>query len=403
MNILNKVKTHLKSAVKYAEENKKAVIKLLGMAAGIIVCSVLMLTLFTSAYEVYIDGEKVAVVADKAVFEKGFNKANDLISEIAGEEYKVKRNPQYVVTVSAKAWLTDETEITRNVMAKSSGVAEVCYIVVDGKEIATAPTKLEAEELIKLATETYDGETSKILNKIEFTDGFESVINICSKNGAVDKLLDVLRVQTEKTEIYKEDIVCTSERKPTDTLYVNEEKIVKEGQNGIVEVMAKVTEINGIATNVTPITKKVIKEPTTEIVMVGTKEIPSVGTGIFTNPFYGTITSRFGARWGRRHTGIDICGEVGSPIKSADNGIVITAEYQENGYGNIIIIDHQNGVHTWYAHLHKINVKVGDVVKKGTAIGELGNTGYSTGPHLHFEVRENGTPVNPSKYVDELK
>ena len=134
MNILNKVKTHLKSAVKYAEENKKAVIKLLGMAAGIIVCSVLMLTLFTSAYEVYIDGEKVAVVADKAVFEKGFNKANDLISEIAGEEYKVKRNPQYVVTVSAKAWLTDETEITRNVMAKSSGVAEVCYIVVDGKK-----------------------------------------------------------------------------------------------------------------------------------------------------------------------------------------------------------------------------------------------------------------------------
>ena len=137
--------------------------------------------------------------------------------------------------------------------------------------------------------------------------------------------------------------------------------------------------------------------------MVGTTEIPSVGTGVMAQPYSGMVTSRFGARWGRTHTGTDICGTIGDPITAADNGIVTTAEYQENGYGNIIIIDHQNGIHTWYAHLNGIDVAVGDIVKKGDLIGELGDTGYVTGPHLHFEVRENGIPVNPSKYLNDLQ
>lgn len=183
-------------------------------------------------------------------------------------------------------------------------------------------------------------------------------------------------------------------------MYVNEEKLLKEGQPGVMEVTAKVTQINGAVSDTAVLSTKVIKEPTDEVVMVGTTALPSVGTGQFIQPYFGTITSRFGERWGRTHTGTDICGTTGDPIKAADTGIVITAEYQSNGYGNIIIIDHQNGVHTWYAHLDSIGVKAGDTVEKGAVIGALGNTGYSTGPHLHFEVRENGKPVDPGKYLE---
>ena len=146
----------------------------------------------------------------------------------------------------------------------------------------------------------------------------------------------------------------------------------------------------------------VVSSEDIEDVDIETESISTVGTGVLLRPYVGQITSRFGPRWGRRHTGTDMCGDVGDPIKAADNGVVITAEYQANGYGNIIIVDHQNGVHTWYAHLDGFSVAEGDVVQKGDEIGKLGNTGKSTGPHLHFEVRKNGNPVDPSEYIAEF-
>ena len=162
-------------------------------------------------------------------------------------------------------------------------------------------------------------------------------------------------------------------------------------------------EINLEEENIDVFSKRVFRKPVNELVMLENSPASSVGTGVMTQPYYGTVSSRFGSRWGRRHSGTDIRGDLGDPVTAADTGVVITAEYQDNGYGNIVIIDHQNGIHTWYAHLDSIDVAVGDVVKKSDKIGELGTTGYSTGPHLHFEVRKDGTPVDPAEYLDGLE
>jgi len=102
---------------------------------------------------------------------------------------------------------------------------------------------------------------------------------------------------------------------------------------------------------------------------------------------------------GWRHTGIDIGLPLGNPIYAADDGVVITAGWNSSGYGNYIIIDHGNGIHTLYGHASKLGVKKGDRVKKGDVIGAIGSTGRSTGPHLHFEVRINGNKVNPLDYL----
>lgn len=117
-------------------------------------------------------------------------------------------------------------------------------------------------------------------------------------------------------------------------------------------------------------------------------------------PGYSTITSGYGPRWGSFHTGIDISGGgvYGASIVSAEAGTVILASTHYS-YGNYVIVDHGGGYTTLYAHMSSIGCSVGDYVSKGQTIGYVGSTGNSTGPHLHFEVRINGSHQNPSSYV----
>jgi murein DD-endopeptidase MepM/ murein hydrolase activator NlpD len=134
------------------------------------------------------------------------------------------------------------------------------------------------------------------------------------------------------------------------------------------------------------------------------KNAPSQGTGRFVWPVRGPITSPFGMRINpvthkySGHTGIDIGVPYGTPIAAADGGTVIFASWNV-AYGNMTVIDHGGGFSTMYAHQSKQLVAVGDHVTQGQIIGYIGTTGWSTGPHLHFEIRVNGVPVNPMKYL----
>ncbi len=114
-------------------------------------------------------------------------------------------------------------------------------------------------------------------------------------------------------------------------------------------------------------------------------------------PLNGNITSYYGPRWGRMHTGIDIDGSTGQPVVASNSGTVIMAS-SYSGYGNTVIIDH-GGVQTLYAHLSSFNVSNGQQVSQGEIVGNVGCTGSCTGDHLHFEVRVNGSPVDPLNYL----
>ena len=115
-------------------------------------------------------------------------------------------------------------------------------------------------------------------------------------------------------------------------------------------------------------------------------------------PCDGIVTSGFGMRWGRMHEGVDIGCPYGAPNRAAASGTVIYAGWMA-GYGNLVVVDHGNGLSTAYAHASSLAVSVGQSVSQGQTVSYVGSTGHSTGPHLHFEVRVNGVAVDPLGYL----
>lgn len=143
-----------------------------------------------------------------------------------------------------------------------------------------------------------------------------------------------------------------------------------------------------------PTTKPVITKPTTGPVTVPP---PSAAVGTYIWPTGAKIVTQY---YGLRHTGMDIAGPQGLPNYAVRDGVVTKSQCGYNGgYGCYIIVDHGGGITTWYAHNSKLLVSVGDHVTQGQVIGLLGNTGRSTGPHIHFEVRVNGRHTNPLQYI----
>ena len=136
-------------------------------------------------------------------------------------------------------------------------------------------------------------------------------------------------------------------------------------------------------------------------IRTGSVNLPSTvsvgGSGQFSWPVNGQLTSGFGFRWGRMHEGIDIAAPTGRPIGAAAAGTVIVAGWG-GGYGNLVVVSHGT-ISTAYAHMSSIAVSNGQQVSRGTVLGAVGSTGHSTGPHLHFEVRVNGSPQNPINYL----
>jgi peptidoglycan hydrolase-like protein with peptidoglycan-binding domain len=115
----------------------------------------------------------------------------------------------------------------------------------------------------------------------------------------------------------------------------------------------------------------------------------------FLRPIAGQITDGFGFVGGRRHTGVDIPAALGTPVGAAGVGVVVFAGWNSGGYGNLVVVRHRLGFESWYAHLSRIAVAEGQAVVGRSRIGYVGSTGRSTGPHLHFEVRHFGTPIDP--------
>ncbi len=140
-----------------------------------------------------------------------------------------------------------------------------------------------------------------------------------------------------------------------------------------------------------------------QVLLVGTLEADKVtGTGNIAKPTVGKLSSRYGSRNGRLHKGVDICGPEGTPITAADSGKVIFSGWDDSGYGYMLKIDHGNGYVTLYAHCKELYVAEGEVVTKGETVSSMGNTGRSTGSHLHFEVinTKTGESIDPLKFFD---
>lgn len=137
------------------------------------------------------------------------------------------------------------------------------------------------------------------------------------------------------------------------------------------------------------------KPKETERLLARAESSVSRGSGSrFTWPTEGELTSGFAQRWGKHHDGIDLANDIGTTVRAARAGRISYSGWS-SGYGRMIMIEHDQDYTTVYGHLNESYVSEGQYVKAGQSIAAMGNTGYSTGPHLHFEVRKNGTPINP--------
>ena len=181
--------------------------------------------------------------------------------------------------------------------------------------------------------------------------------------------------------------------------YKDEEFVVVSGEKGESKLVCEIDLVDGVEVSRNILEEEIIKMPKEAIVVKGTKAIPALkGTGRFSLPINGRLTSPFGNRRSGFHTGIDLAAKTGTPIKAADGGVVTFSGYKGN-YGYVIDVDHGGGFITRYAHCSALYAKVGDKVYKDKTIAAVGNTGNSTGPHVHFEVRKYGKAVNPYSYI----
>ena len=182
--------------------------------------------------------------------------------------------------------------------------------------------------------------------------------------------------------------------------YTYETSVRTKGVAGVAEVTAQICEIDGMEISRLEVGRQVVSEPTTQVEVRGTKTPPATApSGTLRSPVTGgTVTSRFGRRGSGTHTGIDIGLPSGTSIVAADGGTVTFAGWS-GGYGYMVKISHGSSTQTWYAHCSALLVSAGQEVAKGQPIARVGSTGNSTGPHLHFEVRINGSAVNPAPYI----
>lgn len=214
----------------------------------------------------------------------------------------------------------------------------------------------------------------------------------------------ILTVRTIEEIEYSEDIEYEVVYEDTDSLYIGETRTKSAGVYGEKTVTANLIKENGVVIAKAILTEKVVSEPVDKVVYNGILDPPPrMGTGILGYPlsYWNPVSSEFGDTYGRwiPHTGIDVQCYVGTPVLAADGGVVIAAGWASS-YGYRIIIDHGGNISTLYAHCSELYVSAGEHVFKGQTIAASGNTGYSTGPHLHFEVRVNGVYQNPRHYVN---
>ena len=223
----------------------------------------------------------------------------------------------------------------------------------------------------------------------------------------VKEEIPFLSVKTVDNVTYTEEIACPVVEVEDDSMYQGESRVIDAGVPGEQVVNANVSYLNGVEQERTVLSTQVTREATDKVVAVGTKERPSwYPTGTYIWPLYGNITSYFGYRsiFGSYsyHDALDIAASYGTTIKASDGGTVVWAGTGTGGYwsyGKYVVIDHGNGMRTLYAHCSSVLVSAGDHVYQGQAIAKVGMTGRTTGPHCHFEMQMNGTPVNPLSYL----
>jgi murein DD-endopeptidase MepM/ murein hydrolase activator NlpD len=339
-----------------------------------------------TAYGIFVDGKRAAVLPTQA-------EADGVLAGLLEKFSKTKSGIRYesvtfkekvtVQEVSAKLGnLQRASAVSKNLLSEE--VSEKVHVVATG-ESKTKIAKLYGMTVAKLeaSNPSIKGRKLKVGEKL-----------------TIKQTASIIHVATVEKATYNVAIAHDTVKKDNPNAYKGINTVKTKGVNGTTKVVARVIRVNGKESSREILKETITKDPVTEVILVGSKPIPpTMGDGHFINPCpAGRLTSTFGYRWGRMHWGVDLACPVGSTVRAADGGTVVFAGWN-GAQGYTIEINHQNGFLTRYCHLSRILVHVGQKVYEGQTIARSGNTGYSTGPHLHFEIEKNGVHVNPLNYI----
>ena len=416
---------------------------------------------FRLGYEVILDGETLALVTEEETVYNAVNAVAEDVRRFMGEAATYKKEPVFVRRLVSGKNLSNADEIKEHLLSHLDYMVECAGIYVSGEPVLALTTKEAADYVLTKHKTTLAGEfltesaAADFVEKVDVKTGFmhigmlktpeealtllagndnqqsreyevkasDTLWDIAASHGlsverllalndginekikegdilTVEEAVPVLSVRTVDTEEYEESVPYTVEKIKDAGLYENTTAVAQKGVNGKNRIIAKITRVNGVETSREKLSAEELTAPVNQIEKVGTKKRPpTTGSGTFLKPTVGSLSSRYGSRWNRSHNGIDITGAHNTPIKAADGGVVTYSGWMD-GYGNYIVINHENGYQTAYGHCSSLLKNVGDRVSKGDTIAKMGNTGRSTGTHLHFEVKKNGVFQNPLEYVN---
>jgi murein DD-endopeptidase MepM/ murein hydrolase activator NlpD len=341
------------------------------------------------------NGEIQFAVATEADGQKVLDKLKEQATADAGDAVVKSVEFQEDVSIETGNVKVSEIQSPTNILEQiQEGTQEVkTHVVEEGESFWTIAhnNDLSVDELQKLNTDI-------VPEKLQI--GQEILLT---------KQEPLVSVVVTKEVTVEETIAHTTEYKDTSSLLKGETKVITEGSDGKKSVTYEIKEANGSTLEKNVVNEVVIAEPVTEVVSKGTGSIKvssrsassntNGGSGTLAWPLSSnSITSPYGTRSRGFHSGIDLAAKTGTSVYAAAGGTVELASWYY-GYGNCVVINHGNGIKTRYAHLSGYKVSVGDTVSRGQLIALSGNTGNSTGPHLHFEVIVNGSTKNPVNYL----
>lgn len=342
----------------------------------------------------YLDGELTAICSDGVALQS-------YLSSLI-EPYEDPDDPNTIVGFNKEVelengiYFNESFQDYEDVEAKLSGVqqAQQVYTVQAGDTLWGIAQKndLTFKELCALNPD-FKGEA--LSEKSSIHEGDELIIT---------KQESMLEVRITKIVTWEEEIPYSTVSEKSGDYLLGTQKTVQNGVNGIRSVTAeRVYDTNGVQLSQQIIKTEVVQEPVNQKILIGTKNAYISGTGQFIWP---VPNYRYCSRWyGGSHRGVDICAPLNTPIYASAAGTVQKAGYERAGagtnYGYSIILNHGNGYTTIYAHCSSLVVTAGQYVKQGQLVGYMGSTGRSTGVHLHFEIRKNGTYIPPQSVFDQ--
>ncbi len=359
-------------------------------------------------FEAYVDGRLVGYIYDKKEFKQIYSEVNEELNKrlgtdvVQGKKVRFKGNKESIEKSS-------EENIKNNIKKTINDEVDAKLININNKDYGIVFNENETSEVFKYFImknlNKFNINLDSVLDteinaKVKYSDIKVPISNVNDIEQIVDNMIndENIKVNVKIKEEKEVTVAPKTQIKRDDSMYIGESNI-KEGESGSKRVTAEVTYCNGEKLNENVISEYVTKEAKDKIEYRGSKTPIGAKVTFLQYPTRGRyITSKFGPRWGKTHNGIDIAGNTGDPVTAAFDGVIEDAGVV-SGYGNMIKIKHEDGLETLYGHLSSINVKKGQEIKKGDVIGEVGSTGRSTGPHLHFELRSKGTPINPELYI----